>query len=126
MKHRAVVLFVREPSLGYNRAHVLINEREFYHPWLQERNKYTCIELKVDRATEQDLAQVLRYENWLARKLAAGDVEMIQSILVARRFADTVIDYVGARKRIEEKTVRLITYCVTDDGKRIDLQEELA
>jgi hypothetical protein len=89
-------------------------------------HKYTCIELKVDRATEQDLAQVLRYENWLARKLAAGDAEMIQSILVARRFADTVIDYVGARKRIEEKTVRLITYCVTYDGKRIDLQEELA
>jgi len=25
--------------------------------------KYTCIELKVDRATEQDLAQILRYQD---------------------------------------------------------------
>ena len=87
-------------------------------------HKYTCIELKIGRATEQDLTQVLRYEDWLARKLAAGDDEMIQSILVARRFADTVIDYVNARQRIEEKTVRLISYRVTDDGKGIDLQEE--
>jgi len=86
-------------------------------------HKYTCIELKTDRATEQDLAQVLRYEDWLARKLAAGDNEMIQSILVATRFADTVIDYVRNRQRIEEKTVRLISYRVTDDKQSIKLQE---
>jgi len=87
-------------------------------------HKYTCIELKTDRATEQDLAQVLRYEDWLARKLAAGDNEMIQSVLVARRFADGVIEYVKNRQNIEEKTVRLITYCVTEDEQNIKLQEE--
>lgn len=83
--------------------------------------KYTCIELKTDRATEQDLAQILRYEDWLARKLAAGDHEMIQSVLVAKRFADPVINYVRNRQRIEEKTVRLITYRVTDDKQNIEL-----
>jgi hypothetical protein len=87
-------------------------------------HKYTCIELKADRATEQDLAQILRYEDWLARKLAAGDNEMIQSVLVARRFTDAVIDYVKNRRRIEEKTVRLITYRVTEDKQSIELQEE--
>lgn len=88
-------------------------------------HKYTCIELKVDRASEQDLAQVLRYEDWLARRLAAGDNEMIQSVLVANRFADDVVDYVVNRQRIEEKTVRLISYRVTADKRDIDLKENL-
>jgi RecB family endonuclease NucS len=84
----------------------------------------SCIELKSDRATKQDLRQVLRYEDWLSRKLAAGDNEMIQSILVARRFADSVIAYVKNYLRIEEKTVRLITYNVAYDNQDIELQEE--
>lgn len=86
--------------------------------------KYTCVELKTDRVTEKDLAQILRYEDWLARKLADGDNEMIQSVLVARRFANDVIEYVKSRQRIEEKTVRLITYQVTEDKKDIELKEE--
>jgi len=86
-------------------------------------HKYTCIELKADRAAEQDLAQILRYEDWLARKLAAGDSEMIQSILVANRFSEAVLDYVKKRVRIEEKAVRLISYRVSDDLQTIKLEE---
>ncbi|HFD40421.1 MAG TPA: EVE domain-containing protein [Anaerolineae bacterium] len=85
-------------------------------------HKYTCIELKVDRASDKDLAQLLRYEDMLARKLAAGDRDMIQPILVARRFADDVMDYAQNRRRIEEKVVRLIAYQVSD-GRRIELRE---
>ena len=86
-------------------------------------HKYTCIELKADRATEKDLAQLLQYENWLARRLAAGDNEMIQSVLVASRFAEPVIQYVQNRRRIEEKTVRLISYRVIDDQQAVHLEE---
>lgn len=87
-------------------------------------HKYTCIELKADRATEQDLTQLLRYEEWLARKLAGGDNEMIQSVLVAARFADGVIDYVRSRRQIEDRTVRLLSYRVADDKRGINLTEE--
>jgi len=87
-------------------------------------HKYTCIELKTYRATEKDLAQTLRYEDWLARKLAAGDHEMIQSVLVAQRFTEGVLEYVRTRQRIEEKTVRLVNYCVTEDKQDIKLHEE--
>ena len=87
-------------------------------------HKYTCVELKPDRATENDLAQVLRYEDWLARKLAAGDKEMIQTILVANSFAEEVTQYVTKRKRIEEKTVRLIAYQVAEEGGQVHLREE--
>lgn len=86
-------------------------------------HKYSCIELKADRATEQDLTQILRYEDYLSRKLAGGNREMIQSILVASRFSEPVIEYVKQRQRIEEKTVRLICYRVADDGQSIKLQE---
>lgn len=85
--------------------------------------KYTCIELKADRASDKDLAQILRYEDWLARKLASGDKEMIQSILVARRFSSAVVEYVKQRQRIEEKTVRLVSYRVGDDKQTIALEE---
>ncbi|MBN1147545.1 MAG: EVE domain-containing protein [Anaerolineales bacterium] len=84
--------------------------------------KYTCIELKTERADEQDLAQVLRYEDWLTRKLAAGDREMVQSFLIANRFSDSLIEYVEKRNRIEEKVVHLISYTVTDK-QSVDLEK---
>lgn len=87
-------------------------------------HKYTCIELKADRATEQDLTQILKYEDWLARKLASGDNEMVQSVLVASRFADGVVNYVRNRRQIEDRAVRLISYRVSDDKQSVLLQEE--
>lgn len=88
--------------------------------------KYTCIELKTDRATEKDLTQLLRYEDWLARRIGSGDKEMVQSVLVANRFARPVVEYVKNRERIEEKTVRLIRYRVTDDAQDVILEEVMA
>ncbi len=86
-------------------------------------HKYTCIELKVDKASEQDLTQILRYEDWLARKLASGDRDMMQSILVAFRFSEQVIEYVKNRHRIEEKVIRLISYKLNSEKQSVDLYE---
>lgn len=86
-------------------------------------HKYTCLELKSDKADEQDLTQVLRYEDWLARKLAAGDHDMVQSVLVATRFTDGVLEYVANRHRIEKKVLRLITYRIEEEN--IVLVEQL-
>jgi hypothetical protein len=85
-------------------------------------HKYTCIELKAEKADEKDLTQVLRYEDWLARKLAAGDHDMVQSILVATRFSDGALEYVANRRRIEEKVVRLICYHLEDN--KVVLEEQ--
>jgi hypothetical protein len=49
---------------------------------------------------------------------------MNQSILVAHRFAAEVVDYVRNRRRIEEKTVRLLSYRVNEEAKNIELKEE--
>ncbi len=86
-------------------------------------HNYTCIELKTGICTEEDLNQIIRYENWLVRKLAGGDNEMIQSILIGFNFQDKVLEYVRKRKLIEEKTVRLIKYEVTKNQDDIILSE---
>ena len=86
-------------------------------------HKFTCIELKTDVAREKDLHQVLRYENWLVRKLANGDSEMVQPVMVAHDFDDALFRYVHARRQIEDKTVRLLTYRVDQSRGLISLQE---
>ena len=86
-------------------------------------HKFTCIELKTGTCTEEDLNQIIKYENWLIRKLADGDSEMVQSVLVAFDFQDRVLEYVQKRRRIEEKTVRLLQYQVTREQDDIRLTE---
>ncbi|MDH4223554.1 MAG: hypothetical protein OEV55_08455 [candidate division Zixibacteria bacterium] len=86
-------------------------------------HKFTCMELKTKIATEEDLYQVIKYENWLTRKLANGDSEMVQSVLVAFDFEDKVLDYVSKRRAIEEKSVRLLKYRVNTEIKDIELTE---
>lgn len=76
-------------------------------------HKFTCIELKIGTAIKKDLNQILKYEDWLTRKIAGGDAEMVQSVLVAHEFDNDVRQYVAKRKTIENKTVRLIKYKVT-------------
>jgi len=86
-------------------------------------HNFTCIELKTGICTEEDLNQIIKYENWLIRKLAGGDSEMVQSILVGFNFQDKVLDYIRKRKFIEEKTVRLLKYIVIPDQDDIILNE---
>jgi len=89
-------------------------------------HKFTCMELKAGLVSERDLNQIVMYENWLTRKLADGDSEMVQSILVGYDFDSAVLEYVKKRKLIEEKTVRLIRYRVNPQGDDLILEELLA
>jgi len=86
-------------------------------------HKFTCIELKTDICVEENLNQIIKYENWLVRKLASGDNEMVQSILVGYDFHDKVLEYVRKRKFIEEKVVRLFNYRVDTNQNEITLHE---
>ena len=86
-------------------------------------HKFTCMELKTGRISEEDLNQIIKYENWLVRKLADGDSEMIQSILVGSDFDEKVVDYRKKRKAIDEKTVRLIMYKVNSERNNLILEE---
>jgi hypothetical protein len=83
--------------------------------------KFSCIELKTDRASIEDLTQLLKYEEWIRRRLAAGDPHMVQSVLLARSFAEDVVEYVRKRREIEERTVRLITYMFDISSNAVEL-----
>ncbi len=86
-------------------------------------HKFTCIELKTPEATEEDLRQLIQYEDWIARKLADGDHEMVQSILVASGFRREILAYIRNRKRIDKKTVRLVQYMVDKEHDDLRLEE---
>ena len=86
-------------------------------------HKFTCMELKTGKVTENDFHQIIRYENWLIRKLADGDSEMIQSILVGFDFHDEVLDYARKRQCIEGKSIRLLKYAVNEDHTDLILEE---
>jgi len=87
-------------------------------------HKFTCIELKTGTVTEEDLNQIIMYENWLIRKLAQGDSDMVQSMLVGFEFDERVLEYRDKRRVIEEKTVRLLKYIVDEEKREITLVEE--
>jgi len=86
-------------------------------------HKFTCMELKTGKVTENDFHQIVRYENWLVRKLADGDFEMIQSILVGFDFDDEVLDYARKRQSIEGRSIRLLKYAVNEDHTDLMLEE---
>ena len=87
-------------------------------------HKFTCIELKTGNVSENDLNQIIKYENWITRKLGDGDSEMVQSVLVGFAFEEKLLEYRRKRKAIDEKTVRLIKYKV-DRNKRSLIIEEI-
>jgi len=51
------------------------------------RYKYSVVELKKDTVQARDVSQVLQYSRWVAGRLANGEVEMVQPILVAYDFS---------------------------------------
>ncbi|MFP4640991.1 MAG: EVE domain-containing protein [Dehalococcoidia bacterium] len=86
-------------------------------------HKFTCMELKTGIVSEDNLNQIIRYENWIARRLGDGDSEMVQGILVGFDFNKEVLEYWRKRKAIEEKTIRLIKYRVNPSRDGITIEE---
>lgn len=86
-------------------------------------HKFTCIEVKTDIVTQENLRQIIRYENWIIRKLAGGDTEMVQSILLGYDFDTSVLEYRDKRRTIDEKIVRMIKYRVNEDENDVLLAE---
>ncbi|MFP3975960.1 MAG: hypothetical protein ACLFVK_07050, partial [Dehalococcoidia bacterium] len=84
---------------------------------------FTCMKLKTGIVSEDNLNQIIRYENWIARRLGDGDSEMVQGILVGFDFNKEVLEYWRKRKAIEEKTIRLIKYRVNPSRDGITIEE---
>lgn len=50
------------------------------------RYKFSVVELKRDRAQEDDVTQVIEYSKWVAGRLAGSEIETVQPIIIAYDF----------------------------------------
>ena len=82
----------------------------FENPNSSEIISYDIIEVKKDKFDIDALSQLIDYESWFLQKKVSGDLNMIRTTAIAKSFDKDVIDYVGKRKSIEKKPIKLIQY----------------
>lgn len=80
---------------------------------------YDIIEVKRNKFDREALKQLIDYESWFLMKKVSGDLNMVRTSAIAESFSDDVIHYVQERKVIENKTIKLITYHLNDEGNFI-------
>lgn len=83
----------------------------------------SVVELKVDRCKSQDLSQTIKYEDWIARKKCSGDFAMVNSIIIAHRFDDDVVDYTKKKKELEGRAPLLVKYYADPKTNRLSLSK---
>jgi len=70
---------------------LLVFHKNFRYTTVPLRYKYSIVELKKDTAQAKDVGQLIRYSQWASGRLASGEPEMIQPILVAHDFSDDTV-----------------------------------
>ncbi len=80
------------------------------------RYRYSVIELKRDWAEPDHIDQVVGYSQWVANRLAGGEVDMVRPYIVAYRFKEETIRR-AALARFNRGAVRLVKYDVIDDSQ---------
>jgi hypothetical protein len=75
------------------------------------RYRYSVVELKRNEAKADHVEQLIGYSKWVASRLAGGEPEMVQPILVASRFREEAV----TRAHHSDWSIRLVRY-VTADG----------
>ena len=66
---------------------ILIYHKNAKYTGYPLRYRYSVIELKREEAKSKDVSQLIEYSKWVAGRLAGGEVEMVQPILIASDFA---------------------------------------
>ncbi len=70
---------------------ILVFHKNFRYTLAPLRYKYSVVELKKGTAQPKDVSQIIRYSQWAGSRLANGESEMIQPILIAYNFSDDAI-----------------------------------
>jgi len=97
---------------------ILVFHKNFRYTAVPLRYKYSVVELKKDTAQPSAISQLIRYSQWVGGRLASGEVEMVQPILVAHDFPDETIhrarsadfndrEILLCKYRTEGQTIRL-------------------
>lgn len=70
---------------------ILVFHRNFKYTSVPLRYRYSVVELKKGKSAPEDISQLIRYSQWASGRLANGEVEMIQPILIAHEFSRETI-----------------------------------
>ena len=93
---------------------ILCFHKNFKYTGLPFRYRYSIIELKKDTAKPQDISQLIRYSQWAGSRLANGEIEMIQPILIAANFQEKAI-MKAKESDFNERGIKLFKYQTISD-----------
>ena len=74
-----------------NNMDILCYHNSTRYTGLRLRYKFSVVELRRDTANADDVSQVINYSKWVAGRLADGEVEIVQPILIAHDFNDDAV-----------------------------------
>jgi hypothetical protein len=80
---------------------------------------YDIIEVKLDRFDWKALRQLIGYESWFVQKRVRGDLNMVRTTAIAKRFDPEVADYVTKRGKYEGKETKLLRYTIAKNGRAL-------
>ena len=95
---------------------ILCFHKNFKYTNLPLRYKYSVIELKKDIAKPVDITQLIKYSQWASGRLANGEVEMIEPILIAFDFRKEAVSK-AKDSDFNTRGVKLFKYRVASKDK---------
>ena len=95
---------------------ILVFHKNFRYTNAPLRYKYSVIELKKDIVKPNDVSQLIRYAQWTSGRLANGEVEMIQPILIGYDFSEDAIKK-SKSADFNERGIILVKYKVVSKPK---------
>jgi len=98
---------------------ILVFHKNFRYTALPLRYRYSVVELKRDKAQPSAISQLIRYSQWVGGRLANGEVEMIQPILIAHDFTIETIRK-AKDEDFNDRGVLLYKYRIQDEAIRFE------
>lgn len=98
---------------------ILVFHKNFRYTTVPLRYKYSVVELKKDNALPRDISQLIAYSQWASGRLANGEVEMIQPILIAHDFSRETIKKAKAVD-FNHRGILLCRYSVKDEAIKLE------
>jgi len=98
---------------------ILVFHKNFRYTAVPLRYKYSVVELKKDTAQPSAISQLIRYSQWVGGRLANGEVEMIQPILIAHDFPIETIKK-AKDEDFNDRGVLLCKYRIQDEAIRFE------
>jgi hypothetical protein len=95
---------------------VLVFHKNFRYTNAPLRYKYSVIELKKDIVKPNDVSQLIRYAQWTSGRLANGEVEMIQPVLIGHDFSEDAMKK-SENADFNERGITLVKYKAINEQK---------